>query len=123
VAPAEASPAAEFKIAHSADAGHHVSPAEFKIARSANAGQRVSAADKLATLRQRLESASDEDWGGIFRDFMRLSRTKKQALVFLLIVLVFFPGGMFVVIGLAIFYATRRETLKRHLRLLLKNLG
>jgi len=54
---------------------------------------------------------------------MELPPNKKKMLGIIATVAIFFPGGIFAVSALIIFYALQTALLKKHLNLLLKKLG
>jgi hypothetical protein len=69
------------------------------------------------------QSDNAEDWRGLIRRFMELPRNKKKMLGVIAAVAIFFPGGIFAVSGLIVFYALQTALLKKHLSLLLNKLS
>jgi len=103
----QADAAAEFKRSHSSASGH-----------MGNVGSTPTASGS------RFQQTKDvEDWKALARRFMLLPPNKKKLIGIIAVVAVFFPGGIFAVSGLIIFYALQTALLKKHLNLLLKNLG
>lgn len=107
VAPAESNAASEFIKDHAADSGHTANVSNKPVA----SGSRFQ------------NAVADEDWRTLLRRFMELPGSKKKFLGFILVVALFFPGGIFATSGLAIFYAMQPALLKKHLDQLLTKLG
>lgn len=68
-------------------------------------------------------AAVSEDWKSLARRFMQLPSAKKKLLGFVIAIAIFFPGGIFAVSGLVIFYAVQPALLKKHVDQLLTKLG
>ena len=106
-APTESNAATAFIKDHAADSGHAANTARSP-----------------AVFSSRLQNAlTDEDWRNLLRRFMELPGTKKKLLGFILAIAIFFPGGIFAMSGLVIFYAVQPALLKKHVDQLLTKLG
>jgi hypothetical protein len=97
---------------------------EFAKHHAANSGHTANASNARTKFDVRLQNAPvSEDAKNLVRRFMRLSGGKKKLLGFIIALAIFFPGGIFVVSGLVIFYAFQPTLLKAHLDQLLTKLG
>jgi len=98
--------------------------ADFERSHSPGSGHTKIISGTPLTSASRLQRANDnDDWRGLFRRFVELPHTKKKILGIIAAVAIFFPGGIFAVSGLIIFYALQPALLKKHLNLLLQKLG
>jgi hypothetical protein len=104
---AQSDAATDFKKDHAVDSGHTASVASTPVA-SSPGFQRAKGTD---------------DWRGLFRRFVELPLNKKKILGIIIAIALFFPGGIFAVSGLVVFYALQTALLKKHLDLLLKRFG
>jgi hypothetical protein len=99
--------AAEFERSHSSTSGHTKNLSSAPPASDSRLGQ----------------SRITEDWRSLVRRFLTLPHNKKKMLGIIVFVAIVFPGGIFVVSGLIIFYALQLALLKKHLNLLLDKVG
>ena len=98
--------------------------AEFEKSHSSGSGHTRNLSSTPAASDSRFGQSSDaEDWRGLIRRFLVLPHNKKKMLGIIIFVAIVFPGGIFVVSGLIIFYALQLTLLKKHLNLLLDKLG
>ena len=102
----QANASADFSKSHSRDSGH-----------TSNGGSAPLAPTSLYQ-----QAGEKEDWRELIRRFMKLPKSKKNFLGIIVVFSVLFPGGIFAVSGLVIFYAVQPVLLKRHLNLLLTKL-
>jgi len=98
--------------------------ADFESSHSTASGHTGNVTGTPPTPGSRFRQANDDqDWRGLFRRFVELPGNKKKMLGIIAAVAIFFPGGIFAVSGLIIFYALQTALLKKHLNLLLDKLG
>ena len=102
----QASAADNFAKSHALDSGH----------------TKIEVRTPPAPTAQNQHAGNKEDWRNLIRRFMVLPGSKKKFLGIIAVISVLFPGGIFAVSGLIIFYALRTEMLKKHLDLLLTKL-
>jgi len=97
--------------------------ADFEKSHSLGSGHTGNASSSPVASGSRLQQANDaEDWRGLVRRFLDLPRGKKNVLGIIAFLAIVFPGGIFAVSGLVIFYALQTALLKKHLNLLLSKL-
>ena len=98
--------AADFENSHSLGSGH--------------TGNDVSTTRAYTSQYQQTDDK--EDWRGLIRRFVKLPNSKKKFLGIIVVFAILFPGGIFAVSGLVIFYALQPALLKKHLNFLLMKL-
>jgi hypothetical protein len=98
--------AANFEKSHTPDSGHTGSRTRTRVTSAA----------------QFKPAGNQEEWRGLIRRFLALPGGKKKFLGIIAVIAVLFPGGIFAVSGLVIFYALQTALLKRHIGLLLDRL-
>ena len=97
---------------------------EFVKDHGSSSGHTANVSNSPTRFNTRLQNAAvSEDWKNLLRRFMALPGGKKKFLGFILAIGIFFPGGIFAVSGLVIFYALQPTLLKNHLDQLLTKLG
>jgi len=98
--------------------------ANFEKSHSSSSGHTSGLSSTPPASGSRFRQSSDaEDWRGIIRRFIELPSNKKKMLGIIAAVAIFFPGGIFAVSGLIVFYALQTALLKKHLNLLLNKLS
>jgi hypothetical protein len=100
----------------SAVSPRQVAAADFEQSHSSASGHTKN------ITRTPLAGSNAEEWRKLVRRFADLSRNKKRFLGIIVFVAILFPGGIFGVGGLVIFYALQPALLKTHLGLLLNKL-
>ncbi len=88
----------------------------FRKNHSSDAGHEASASHPASHFKR---ITNDAEWQNILRRFMELSAAKKKYLGVALFILFVFPGGLFLLGGLAVFYVFNQALLKKHLTQLL----
>jgi hypothetical protein len=97
--------------------------AAFEKSHSLGSGHTGNVSSTPVASGSRFQQANDgEDWKSLVRRFMNLPRGKKKILGIIVFFAIVFPGGIFAVSGVIIFYALQTALLKKHLKLLLAKL-